>query len=160
MTYSKYPDQPPSKHFSWAEAELTNHRNLNNRIPVEIWPGILYSAIGMESIRTVLNAFPITVSSWYRCLELNRAIGSKDTSQHIQGLAIDWICPSFGIPYHCVLACIEQRDWINFDQLILERGWIHTSFTIPSIKPRNQVLTLLSNGTYAPGVTDMDGNSL
>jgi hypothetical protein len=160
VTYSEYPKQPPSKHFSWAEAEITNHRNLDNCIPIEIWPGVIYSALGMESIRTVLNALPITVSSWYRCLELNRIIGSKDTSQHVQGLAIDWICPGFGPPYRCVLACIEQREWIDFDQLILERGWIHTSFTIPSVKPRNQVLTLLSNGSYASGITDMNGKAL
>ena len=32
---------------------------------------------------------PVTVNSAARCLEYNRSIGSRDTSQHVQGKAAD-----------------------------------------------------------------------
>jgi hypothetical protein len=155
-----YPSHPPSTHFSWAEAQMTAHRNIDNTIPKELWPAVIYTAVGMESIRLILHKNPIVVTSWYRCPELNAAVGSKPTSQHIKGQAVDWICPSFGTPAQTALACREQADFIEFDQLIFEHGWIHTSFTIPGIKPRNQVLTLLKGGTYAQGLTDLEGNAL
>lgn len=75
---------------------------------------------------------PFSPSSGYRCLELNREIGSKDRSQHIKGQAVDFEIP--GIENK------ELADWIEencqFDQLILEfhnpeepnSGWIHCSF--------------------------------
>ncbi len=71
-------------------------------------------------------------SSGYRCLELNRAIGSKDNSQHIKGEAVDFELPGF--------SNLEIYYWIkdnlDFDQLILEyfkkdipnSGWVHASY--------------------------------
>ena len=38
--------------------------------------------------------FPITVSSGYRCLQLNRLVGSSDTSQHVLGQAADISIPN------------------------------------------------------------------
>ena len=96
--YYPYPDHAPSTHFSWAEAEITSHRGIDNRIPKQYWINVIYTAVGMESARLILNKFPILVTSWYRCPELNTAIGSKLTSQHLIGKAVDWICPGFGTP--------------------------------------------------------------
>jgi hypothetical protein len=153
-----YPEHPPSTHFSWAEAQITSHRGIDNTIPKELWPKVIYTAVGMEAVRLVLNNLPIIVSSWYRCPELNTRVGSKSTSQHLQGQAVDWICPSFGTPTQVALALREQDQFVEYDQMILEHSWIHTSFTIPGIHPRSQVLTLLSNGKWAQGITDLNGN--
>lgn len=42
----------------------------------------------LQPLRTLLKT-AMTVTSGYRCLTLNRAIGSKDTSQHLKGQAAD-----------------------------------------------------------------------
>lgn len=42
----------------------------------------------LQPLRTLLKT-AMTVTSGYRCLPLNRAIGSKDTSQHLKGQAAD-----------------------------------------------------------------------
>lgn len=94
---------------------------------------------------------PIYVSSGYRCLELNRAIGSKDTSQHTKGQAVDFEIA--GIPNKEVAEFI--RDNFQFDQLILEfwyeedanSGWIHCSYVSPA-KNRGQCLTINKHGVF------------
>lgn len=59
---------------------------------------------------------PIVISSGFRILELNRAIGSGDSSQHTKGMAAD--IEIAGVPN------IKLAYWIqancDFDQLILE----------------------------------------
>ena len=73
-----------------------------------------------------------TVSSGLRVLELNRAVGSSDTSQHRKGEAADMECPG--------VDNLELAKWMSenleFDQIILEgyedgdtnSGWIHVSY--------------------------------
>jgi hypothetical protein len=90
---------------------------------------------------------PITIKSGYRSLALNRAIGSKDTSQHIKGQAADFIAPRFGTPLEIVTALRDSG--IAYDQLILEfagkgRGWVHVSF---ADNPRNMALQIDASGT-------------
>jgi zinc D-Ala-D-Ala carboxypeptidase len=76
---------------------------------------------------------PVTVSSGFRCLELNRKIGSSDTSQHAKGMAAD--IEIWGIDNYVLAEWI--RDNLEFDQLILEfydgstpdSGWVHVSIT-------------------------------
>jgi len=74
---------------------------------------------------------PITISSGFRSGELCVAIGSKITSQHTQGQAVDF--EIIGMDNK------ELADWIidnieSYDQLILEyyeggnSGWIHISY--------------------------------
>lgn len=90
---------------------------------------------------------PIRVNSFYRCAELNAAIGgSSKTSQHMLGEAIDFNTDNDA----------EAFEWcrknLEFDQLIWEYGndlqpdWIHISYT--EQRPnRQQVLRVkLING--------------
>ncbi len=74
---------------------------------------------------------PVTISSGFRSGELCVAIGSKITSQHTQGQAVDF--EIIGMDNK------ELADWIidnieSYDQLILEyyeggnSGWIHISY--------------------------------
>ena len=99
---------------------------------------------------------PVTINSGFRCLELNHAIGSGDSSQHCKGMAADIEIP--GVPN------IQLAYWIqgncDFDQLILEfyqpeedsAGWVHVSFN--QDHNRNQVLTF--NGKkYDNGLPEM-----
>jgi uncharacterized protein YcbK (DUF882 family) len=73
----------------------------------------------------------VNISSGFRCLELNRKLGSGDNSQHTTGNAAD--LEIFGIDNYVVACWI--RDNLDFDQLILEfydgtpnSGWVHVSW--------------------------------
>ena len=79
-----------------------------------------------------------------RVLELNKAIGSGNNSQHIKGQAADFEAYS--------ISNTELAKWIKdnrcFDQLILEYpgpddrdGWVHCSFN--RLGNRMEVLTAI-----------------
>ena len=46
---------------------------------------------GLEKVRKCYGK-PMRINSGIRCLNHNRSIGSKDTSSHIKGLAVDILC--------------------------------------------------------------------
>tara|TARA_R110002012_G_scaffold83442_1_gene210007 strand:+ start:63 stop:518 length:456 start_codon:yes stop_codon:yes gene_type:complete len=86
---------------------------------------------------------PIKINSFFRCPELNKAIGGSGKSQHCNGQAID-IDDTFGRATNA-----EMYYWIkehlDFDQIIWEFGdddnpdWIHVSY-VSSEKNRNRCL--------------------
>lgn len=91
-----------------------------------------------------------TVSSGLRVLELNRAVGSSDTSQHIKGEAADIECP--GVDNLVLAKWI--RDNLEFDQLILEgyeegdtnSGWIHVSIRADGKNRKKCMTATFPNG--------------
>lgn len=124
-------------------------RGIDNTPPVEFMGRIMRTA---ENIVEPLRAqFPrLVVSSWYRSPELCVAIGSKPTSQHATGEAVDFEVPgvaNIDLAYWC-------KDNLPFDQLILEfykpsdpaAGWVHCSF-VDWREPRRSVLTIGSGKT-------------
>jgi zinc D-Ala-D-Ala carboxypeptidase len=113
----------------------------------------------MEVVRQVLGNNPLHINSWYRCLALNKLLGSAITSQHLLGSAVDFIAPSYGDPLTVCNKLIQEVDTVLFDQLILEHTWVHISFAIPGSVPRYQVLSLLETGHYAVGLTNKYGVS-
>lgn len=110
----------------------------------------------MEILREAIQS-PILINSWYRCPAVNKAVGSKDTSQHMVGEAVDFKSPAYGTPLDICRAIIAQQNQLPFDQLILEHSWVHISFAILNGKPKGQVLSLLSVGGYASGLTTAAG---
>ena len=86
---------------------------------------------------------PIKINSFFRCPELNKAIGGSGKSQHCHGQAID-IDDNYG---HATNA--EMYYWIkdnlDFDQMIWEFGdddnpnWVHISYVSPE-ENRNRCL--------------------
>jgi zinc D-Ala-D-Ala carboxypeptidase len=111
-------------------------------------------------VRAALGNKAIHINSWYRCPELNEVVGGVAHSQHVIGEAVDFVCPDFGAPVSICRKLIELKDLIRYDQLIMEGTWVHISFAISTGKPRNQVLSLLRNGSYAQGLTDKQGHQL
>lgn len=99
----------------------------------------------LQPARDVLG--PLTISSGYRCPELNQRIGGSSTSAHMFGYAADVL------PQQCTKR--EFAKWVahhcEYDQIILEFGsssepaWIHVS-----ADPRNrgQVLRILPGTGY------------
>ena len=75
---------------------------------------------------------PFAPNSGFRCLELNREIGSSDKSQHVTGQAVDFEVP--GVSNKEVALWVKNN--LVFDQLILEfykeadpsSGWVHCSY--------------------------------
>jgi hypothetical protein len=130
-----------SSHFTLDEfvaSEVAERKGIDNTPPEEVLPVLAQTAQRAEHVRVLLRA-PMHVNSGYRCLELNREIGSADTSQHRRGEALDFIAPRYGPPYE-VCRAIALSD-IAFDQLIYEFSWVHISFTTRRL-PRRSVLTI------------------
>ena len=100
----------------------------------------------LEPIR-VHWAKPVVINSGCRAMLVNRAIGSKDSSQHARGEAADIEIPG--------VDNLELYYWIaeelDFDQLILEfysgepsSGWVHVSYV--GDENRHQTLRIDKSG--------------
>lgn len=83
---------------------------------------------------------PLTVSSGYRCPELNKAVKGSATSQHMSGQAADI---DTGDKLQNKLLFEYIRKNLPFDQLIWEHGgdWIHVSYRADG-ENRHQILNL------------------
>mgnify|MGYP003133962972 CR=1 FL=1 len=87
----------------------------------------------LEPVRTHYG-IPFVPNSGFRCLELNREIGSSDRSQHVTGNAVDFEVP--GVDNKEVALWVKEN--CDFDQLILEfykegepaSGWVHCSYDV------------------------------
>ena len=131
-----------SKNFKLNEfttSQTATRKGIDNTAPAPIVERLRMVANTLEQIRTLLGNHSIRISSGYRCIALNRAIGSGDSSAHVQGYAVDFTCPGFGTPKE-VAKKIAESD-IKYDQLILEgisssnsNGiWVHLS-----VDPKNR----------------------
>ncbi len=84
-----------------------------------------------EPLREAVDA-PIKINSFFRCEELNKAIGGSSKSQHCQGRAID-IDDIYGNVSNAFMY-YYIKDNLDFDQLIWEFGtddspdWVHVSY--------------------------------
>jgi putative chitinase len=87
---------------------------------------------------------------------LNQAIGGASKSSHMDGWAVDFVCPTYGDPY-AVCKAIEASG-IKYSQLIHEFGrWVHISFapdmkqqSLTIFKPQNKYLAgILTADEYA-----------
>lgn len=97
----------------------------------------------LDDLRDFLGE-PITITSGFRDLPLNRLLGSRDTSHHVAHddvVAVDIVCKDLDLAY----------DWIKtntkYDQVILEKAhgkeWIHVSLRT---KSNNRNMALLYDG--------------
>jgi hypothetical protein len=141
-----------SEHFTLAEftaSDTAERRRIDNSLPPALLGTAQNTAEMMEKIRKVLGDNPLIVTSGYRCPELNRAIGSGDTSDHLKAMAVDFKCPSFGTPYAVAKHLADKIDSLGVGQLIYEfSSWIHVSTRKPS-KEVNRVITISQSGTHA-----------
>jgi zinc D-Ala-D-Ala carboxypeptidase len=104
----------------------------------------------LQPIRTAYGR-PVSVNSGFRCLELNRLLRSKDTSQHVLGQAADIEIPA----RDNMDTAMWIRDNLPFDKLILEyyheasprSGWIHVSYNEKN--NRKEVITINDRGIFS-----------
>lgn len=134
-------------------SETAVRRGLDNTPPAAVLANIVnVLGPGMQRVRDLLET-PVQITSGYRSPEVNRAVGGSGTSQHVLGLAADFVSPTFGSPRSIARFLADNQAVLRYDQLIFEGTWVHISFT-PG-QPRSQVLTAhFAQGgvTYSPGI--------
>ena len=149
-----------SKHFTLEEMtkSMTAARRGIDNTPgageIKNLENICYEIL--EPVRAKFDK-PITITSGYRSEALCEAIGSKKTSQHAKGQAVDF--EIMGIPNIKVAYWLINN--VDFDQCILEyykpddgqAGWIHVSYNEKGAN-RKQVLTF-DGKRYENGLPDM-----
>ncbi len=128
--------------FTLAELTHTDHRLLDNTPNAAELANLKRLAEFLETIKSTLGGKPIMINSAFRSKAVNDAVGSKDSSQHRQGLAADFRVPGMA-PDAVVRAIIAAN--LPFDQIIREfDAWTHISI---SDKPRRQALIIDKQGT-------------
>jgi uncharacterized protein YcbK (DUF882 family) len=136
-------------------SETATRRGIANRVPNELLNYARRTAEMLQRIRDFLTdlrgiEIPINLTSGYRSLTVNRAIGSADTSDHVQALAADWRAPAFGTPTEICQVLAGRVDELQIGQLINEyptgNGWVHTGARTPT-KLINRIITITHDGT-------------
>lgn len=77
----------------------------------------------MEDVRLELNNSAIIITSGFRNFALNKAVGGSSNSDHMRGLACDFISKSGLTPSQCFEKI--KKSYLNFDQMILYNSFIH-----------------------------------
>ena len=150
-----------SEHLSLAEvtrSETAKRKGISNMPTPEHLEN--FKLLAEKVFEPIRNHFgkPIHISSGYRSLALNKAVGGALSSQHCSGEAIDIDMDGSanGITNKMVFDYI--KDNLNFDQLIWEFGngsnpdWVHVSYESKG-KQRKQILKATRNGkstVYSP----------
>jgi len=147
-----------SKHFTLEEMEKSQtatRKGIKNKAgsgEIKNLGDLCYEVL--EPVRAKFDK-PVTITSGYRSPELSEAIGSKSTSQHCLGEAVDM--EVIGVSNLQVALWIQNN--VDFDQLIMEYfdkddpagGWIHVSYKEGS--NRKQILTF-DGKSYTNGLPD------
>ena len=146
-----------SKHFKLEEFEKSStaiRLNIKNKAgsgEIKNLTDLCYEVL--EPVRAKFDK-PIIITSGYRSPELCEAIGSKATSQHTKGQAVDFEIA--GVNNLAIGLWLTNN--VNFDQYIQEyydgtpsSGWCHVSYVEGS--NRKQVLTF-DGKSYTNGSPD------
>jgi len=135
-----------TSNFSLEELSHTDHREFDNTPPSDVIDNLKRLAMVLEQVRSLFNGLPVMINSAYRSLEVNRAVGSSDGSQHRFGCAADIRIPS-QTPDMVVQTIIKAN--ISYDQLIREfDAWTHISVpTNETAAPRKMTLIIDKTGT-------------
>ena len=134
--------------FNFSEMTYTNNKDLfaiNKTSAEKIKEDIYKLALFAEQVRAIL-CVPMTITSGYRCKELNKAVGGSYTSQHTKAEAIDFIPSKMTVSQ----AYDKLRaSCLVYGQLIIEHSgskeWIHVSM---GYKKEN---LNYNNGKYTKG---------
>ena len=134
-----------STHFTLEElthSDTATRLGIDNTPSEEIIDNLKFLAGKLEDVRVLLGS-PMLISSGYRSYPLNDHLGSKRTSAHTSGFAVDFISPSYGTPEDIVEKIVGSD--ILYDQVILEFGrWVHLAFV--RRHPRKQALIIDKKG--------------
>ena len=135
-------------HFTLEELTHTDHRQYDNTPNEQELDNLKRLAAFLEEVKSALGGRPVMVNSAFRSKQVNDAVGSKDTSQHRSGCAVDIRVPQL-TPDEVVKTIVAAG--LPYDQLIREFDrWTHISIpSRPNMEPRRQVLIIDKQGTRA-----------
>ena len=141
-----------SKHISYKEGVysttatrrgIDNDPNDEQLSNMELIAGKIF-----EPLRKYVGG-PIKINSFFRCPELNKAIGGSKKSQHCHGQAID-IDDTYGVVANSDMYNYIKNN-LDFDQMIWEFGdddnpnWVHVSY-VSKEDNRNRCLRASKSG--------------
>ena len=137
-----------TEHFTLEELTHTDHRQYDNTPNDAELENLKRLAEFLEEVKAALGGRPVMVNSAFRCKQVNDAVGSKDSSQHRIGCAVDFRVPKL-TPDEVVRIIISAG--LPYDQVIREFDrWTHVSIpNTPDAKPRKQALIIDKAGTRA-----------
>ena len=136
-----------SEHCTYGEATISQTavlKHIDNTPTDEIIANMKLTAEKVfEPIRAHFG-IPLTISSFYRCPELNKAVGGVPDSQHQYGQAID-----IEMGWEMNLKIMAwAKDNLDYDQLLNEYPdedgrprWVHISYVSPE-KNRKEYLPI------------------
>ena len=111
----------------------------------------IHLANRMQKLRAVLNdiyqnkigkEITIVINSGYRCPALNKLVGGKINSQHMQLQACDFYSPELeNIKLIDIVEAIKEANF-EVDQMLVEKTWIH--FSCKMLNNRNIFGTYLN----------------
>ncbi|MDR1834352.1 MAG: hypothetical protein LBQ96_00935 [Fusobacteriaceae bacterium] len=111
-----------SRYFTFGEAIHSDyaikHHILNYPRKSSHRNNILRTAKRMDEIRELLGR-PIVITSWYRSAKINDAVGGSDSSEHREGLAVDFYLDKTNpaAEFNRI-----AKSGLSFDQLIFYTG--------------------------------------
>jgi zinc D-Ala-D-Ala carboxypeptidase len=88
----------------------------------------------LEAVRTLIGQ-ALTINSWCRCADHNKAVGGKDDSAHLTGQAVDIRCES-GSDRWMLLGALRT---VEFKRIGVGASFIHAD--VDSTKPQRVVWT-------------------
>ena len=140
-----------TEHFSQSAVEHSDYaiaHNIDNSLPEEFEGNAQRQCEFLEEVRSYLTGhygedvkmFP---SSFYRGVDLNKAIGGVQTSQHCKGQATDFHTSIGTVDEIFEIICDSD---LQFDQLILEydnqgHRWVHISTPSEDVEARREALS-------------------
>ena len=141
-----------SKHVSYKEgvySTTATRRGIDNAPNDEQLANMeLIAEKVFEPLRKYVGG-PIKINSFFRSVELNKAIGGSNKSQHCKGQAID-IDDTFGVVANSDMYNYIKNN-LDFDQMIWEFGdddnpnWVHVSY-VSKEDNRNRCLRASKSG--------------
>jgi hypothetical protein len=162
MLQSPAPAPPPdsdqlSPHFTLSEltySDTANARGIDNTPSDDDTQRLSDLANDtLEGIRSICGSVPVTVTSGYRCPQLNTAVGGASNSAHLYGSAADIVIPTFGDPLAVCKAVKPHVASLGIDQLIYETNssggvWTHVGRATPGGgAPRGQCFSIINGQT-------------
>lgn len=145
-----------TEHFTLREmtrSQIATRNGWDNTPTAEALANLKFTCAQMEKIRAHASTkrgkdTAIIVSSAYRSLRVNTAIGSKPSSAHVQGLAVDFDIQGFTSAETAKMVKeMREKGLIDYDQLILEYpkagsgAWVHIGWKKDPKDYRHQELT-------------------
>jgi zinc D-Ala-D-Ala carboxypeptidase len=141
------PDGYLTPHFTLAEmvySDTANACGIDNSASPDIVDNLTRLCGVLEEIRTLCGDNPVSVSSGYRCTQLNSAVGGVSDSAHLYGLAADISIPAYGNPTVICQNLQPHLGELGIDQLIDETSgtarWVHVGLC--EGEPRNECFAL------------------